>query len=438
MTSGALVPDMDAQLILSLICVLLTPLAPAGLLLVNTGLGRSRNAAHMVLSSVAVCGVAVVAYFVCGLAIQSFSGAAAHSVMIEGKAWNLIGGGSFFFLDLRDGNVRKPVIALFQMFCVMTAAIIPLGAAEERWKLSASFVSTALLSGLIYPLFAHWVWGGGWLSQLGLNYGMGRGFLDAGGSGTIQCLGGVAGLAMTWLLGPRHGKYSADGMPSAIPGHNIVYALFGCALALVGWVALNSAGALLFYDVAAGHVATIAINTILCCMFSLLSTGAITRWRFGKPDASLCANGFIGGLVASSASCAWVSPTSAAFIGMVTGVIVPYSVEIFELRLAVDDPGGSVSVHALSGIWGLMAVAFLGNTRTATTPSSGQWLAQLIGVATLIGFVLPLCYGLNWLLDRFVPQRVARDAERYGLDIHELGAGAYPDFVTHSDDFMQR
>jgi len=195
---------------------------------------------------------------------------------------------------------------------------------------------------------------------------------------------------------------------------------------------------LLFYDVAPGHVATIAINTILCCMFSLLFAGAITRWRFGKPDASLCANGFIGGLVASSASCAWVSPTSAAFIGMVTGVIVPYTVEIFELRLAVDDPGGSVSVHALCGIWGLMAVAFLGNTRTATAPSAGQWLSQLIGAATLIGFVLPLCYGLNWMLDRFVPQRVARDAERYGLDIHELGAGAYPDFVAHSDDYMQR
>jgi ammonium transporter, Amt family len=118
--------------------------------------------------------------------------------------------------------------------------------------------------------------------------------------------------------------------------------------------------------------------------------------------------------------------------------MIPYIVEVFEIHLFVDDPGGSVTVHAVSGIWGLLAVAIVGDTRTAAETASGQWLAQLVGIATLIGFVLPLTYATNWLQGRFVPQRVARDAERYGLDIHELGAGAYPEFVVHSDEFVQR
>ncbi len=440
--AGLPAAEADATLVLTLGCVLLTPLAAAGLMLVNTGLGRSRNAAHLVLSSVAVFGVAALLFFVCGFSIAGYAGGPAHTLLIHGKGWNWIGAGRFFLSDVHAGNARVAVIALFQMFCVMLAAIIPLGAAEERWKLSASFVSAGILAGVTYPLFAHWTWGGGWLSQLGTNYEMGRGFLDAGGSGTIQCVGGMAALAMTWLLGPRRGKYGSDGAPAAIPGHNIVNVLFGCAVTLVGWIGLNAAGALLFYGSdggdAVGRVALIAINTILCGAMSLMSAGAITRWRFGKPDASLCANGFIGGLVAGSAGCAWMTPASAAFVGVVTGLMIPYAVEIFEMRLRVDDPGGSVTVHGLCGIWGLLALAIAGDTRTAAEPASGQWLAQLAGVATLLGFVLPLTYALNWLLDRFLPQRVAREAERYGLDVHELGAGAYPEFVVHSDEFVQR
>ena len=229
------------------------------------------------------------------------------------------------------------------------AALIPLGSGADRWRLRASCLSTGVLAGWTYPLFAHWVWGGGWLAQLGVNYGIGRGFLDVGGTGTIQVMGGLSALAVTWILGPRRGKYSADGMAPAIPGHNAVLVLFGCMLALVGWIGLNSAGAILFTGGEPSGAALIAINTMLAASASALTAAFITKVRFGKPDASLTANGWVGGLVASSASCAFVSPAEAVVIGSIAGTIIIFSVEWFELRMEVDDPGGSISVHAVGG-----------------------------------------------------------------------------------------
>ncbi len=239
-------------------------------------------------------------------------------------------------------------------------------------------------------------------------------------------------------------------MPTAVPGHNIVYVLFGCLLALVGWIGLNSSGAILFTGAEPGRVVLIAVNTTLAAVSATLTTAVITRVRFGKPDASLSANGWVSGLVASSAACAFISPAAAVMIGLVAGALVTYSVELFELRLAVDDPGGAISVHAVAGLWGIMALGLFarfprglsnvvgGAALASVNADSGQWLAQLAGVATLLGFVLPLTYGLNWLVNRFYPQRVALEGERQGMDLHELGAGAYPEFITHTEEFMQR
>jgi Amt family ammonium transporter len=207
--------------------------------------------------------------------------------------------------------------------------------------------------------------------------------------------------------------------------------LFACLLALVGWIGLNSAGAMLFTGAAPERLPLIAINTLLAAASAGLSAAAVTRLRFGRPDASLCANGWVGGLVSSSAACALVPPAIAVMIGLVVGVLVPFAVEWFELHLAVDDPGGVISVHAVGGIWGLLALGLFAG-------GQGQWLAQVVGVATLLGFVLPLTYGLNWLLNRFYPQRVAAEGERQGMDLYELGAGAYPEFITHNEEFTQR
>ncbi len=239
-------------------------------------------------------------------------------------------------------------------------------------------------------------------------------------------------------------------MAPAIPGHNAVLILFGCSLALVGWSRINSAGAILFNSGQPSGSVLIAMNTILSAAAASLTAAFITKVRFGKPDASLTANGWIGGLVASSAVCAFVIPAEAVVIGSIAGAVVTFSIEWFELRLEVDDPGGAISVHAVGGIWGILAlgifarfhgpVANLAGGSVAVTDgsTSGQCLAQLIGVATLLGFILPMTYGINWVLNRFYPFRVSAEGERQGMDLHELGAGAYPEFITHSEDFIPR
>lgn len=436
----------------SLLCsflILAVPLAMAGLSLINTGLGRSRSAANAMMGSLCVMGTAAVVYFVCGFAWQGYSGMPAHILMLGGKPWNWIADGPFFLHGLDFNGSPASMAAWLQMLSVGLAAIIPLGSGADRWRLSASCASTALLAGWAYPLFAHWVWGGGWLSQLGISYGMGHGFLDAGGDSTIQALGGLTALSIAWILGPRRGKYAPDGMVTALPGHNAVYALFGCMLAFVGWLGLNSAGAILFTRASPGQVVLVGVNTTLAAAAAALTAALITRTRFGKPDASLSVNGWISGLVASSAACAFVAPAAALVTGIVAGALVTFSVELFELRLGVDDPGGAVSVHGVCGLWGLIAAGLFARfPNEALSPASsaltgplhsgsGQLLAQIIGVATLVGFVLPLTYSLNWLLDRLLHQRVAVEGERQGMDLYELGAGAYPEFVTHSEDFMQ-
>jgi ammonium transporter, Amt family len=430
---------------LCILFIVLVPFAAAGLALVNTGLGRSRSAAHSMLAALCVLAVAAGVYFICGFAWQGFIGRPGHAFIVGGKAWNWIAAEPLFLRGVELDGSAASLVAWLEMLSVGLAALIPIGAGADRWRLSATCISTALLAGWTYPLFAHWVWGGGWLSQLGLNYGLGCGFLDAGGSSSIQAVGGLTALAMAWILGPRRAKYAPDSMPAAIPGHNAVLVLFGCLLALLGWLGLNSAGAILFTGAEPGRCVLIAINTMLAAGSAALAAAAVTRIRFGKPDASLSANGWVSGLVAGSAACAFVPPAASVVIGLIAGALVALTVELFELRLAVDDPGGAISVHAVGGIWGVLALgifarfpAELLNSRSGNPAGSGQWIAQLVGVATLLGFVLPLTYSLNWLLDRVYPQRVAAEGERQGMDLYELGAGAYPEFVTHTDEFMQR
>ncbi|AXC12502.1 Ammonium transporter [Acidisarcina polymorpha] len=417
-------------MILCLTSIFLIPLAIVGLALMNAGLGRSRNAAHLLVSTLGVLSVAVAVYFVCGYAFQGSPGLASYWFKTEGKQWDWIGGGKFFFRGVVfDGSLRS-LNLLFQLFCVGLAAMIPLGSGGGRWKLSASAISSAVLAGWTYPLFAHWVWGGGWLAQLGTNFGLGQGFVDVGGSTTIHAVGGLTGLCVAWILGPRLGKYSPQGMPAAIPGHDMVMAGLGCLLAFVGWLGLNSAGAVLFANIPLSQVVLVGVNTVLSTAFAILAAAIYTRIRFGKPDTSLCMNGCVGGLVASSAGCAVLGPPTAALTGALAGILVAASVEFLELRLKVDDPGGSISMHGVSGLWGAIAVALFAPNH------AGQWLAQLTGIATVLGLVLPFSYGVQWGIDRVWPMRVSPEAERLGLDLHELGAGAYPEFMIHGDEFL--
>jgi ammonium transporter, Amt family len=420
-------PEITQALCAALI--MLIPLASAGLALFNAGLGRSRSAAHAMVSSLTVLSVAFLVYFAFGFAWQGHVGGPDHSLTIAGKSWNWIAAEPFFLRGLTLNGPSTALLAWLQMFSVGLAAMIPLGAGNDRWRLGASCMSTALLAGWTYPLFAHWVWGGGWLAQLGVNCGLGQGFLDVGGAGAIQAVGGLSALSLALILGPRRGKYASGGMPVAIPGHNAVLVLFACFLTWVGWLGLNGSGALLLGRVSPAELPAVAIDTTLSAAMGALASACITRWRFGRPDASLCANGWTGGLVASSAACGLVSPGAAAVCGAIAGVLVTFSVEWLDARFGVDDPAGAISVHGVGGIWGVLAVGLF-----ARVAGTNQWVAQLIGIAALLGFVLPMTYGLNRLMNRFYPQRVPPEGEPQGMDLYELGAGAYPEFVTHRED----
>jgi Amt family ammonium transporter len=412
------------SMVLCLLSIMLVPFAAAGLALIQQGLGRSRSAAHA---------MAAICYVLVGASLSGFNGGLSHVFHAGGVNWDWLGGEPSLARSIGLGG--SPALACLEMFAAGIAAIIPISAGTDRWRLGAICASTAVLAGFVFPLFAHWTWGGGWLAQLSVNFRIAP-FTDAGGAGVVQVVGGLSALSVAWILGARRGKYSGDGVAAAIPGHNIVQVLFGCLLALVGWIGLESAASILLYGLAPPLIGLVIINAMLSASAGCLASVATTRIRYRKPDASLGANGWIAGLVAGSAACSSVAPGAAILTGLVAGVLVTLLVEIFELRLLIDDPGGAISVHAGAGIWGLIAAGIFQHASPGTR--GGHLLAQLIGIATLVGCMLPLIHGINLLLDRFIPYRVDADGDWQGMDVRELGAGAYPEFVVHADEFLPR
>jgi Amt family ammonium transporter len=417
----------EAVFALTLALLFLAPLAIAGIALINTGLGRSRSAAQSLLGNLAILAVAAIVFALVGATFAGAPGAAGHCFQLAGKPWNWLGAGPLFLGGLGSAPPQAQLALLFEFMAVALAAIIPWGSGADRARLTAGCATAAVLAAIVFPLLAHWIWGGGWLAQLGVNFGLGAGFLDGGGAATVHLLGGLSALAVVWIAGPRKGKFPKEGLSTALPGHNAVYVLFGCLLALVGWLAWNVAGAVLFLHAPLAALPVTAINTLLSASAALAATFAVTRIRFGKPDASLCANGWLAGLVASTACAGLVTPGQVLFVGLIAGIVTPLMVELLELALSIDDPSGAVTVHAVGGLWGLLAAGLF-------APLTGQLMAQLIGIATLLGLVLPVVYLLFWLLNRLVPFRVDPDGERIGMDLHELGGGAYPDFVIHRDE----
>jgi Amt family ammonium transporter len=202
-------------------------------------------------------------------------------------------------------------------------------------------------------------------------------------------------------------------------------------LTMVGWLGLDTAGAMLFAGASANSMALIAVNNVVAASIALLTALIVTGLRFGKPDASISANGFVIGMVAVSGVCSLVSPPEAAAIGLVAGILVPFSVEWLD-RLGFDDPSGAISVHAVGGLWGVIATGMLVQSRPR------QWLAQMAMLSALLGFVLPLTYSLNLLLNRVYPLRIKKDGERQGLDMSELGGGAYPELASITKDYLLR
>lgn len=425
---GGVLANSDAVFPLTLALLFVAPLILAGLALINTGLGRSRSAAQALLGSVSIVCIATILFALVGAAIAGSLSAAAggHVFHLAGKSWDWIGSGSLLLGGLATAPAQAQLGLLFEIQAAALAALIPWGSGADRLRLAAGCALAAVLSALVFPLAAHWIWGG-WLAQLDRNFSLGAGFLDPGGAATVHMLGGVSALAIVWITGPRRGKFPKEGLSTAMPGHQVVYVLFGSMLSLVGWVAWNAAGAILWLHAPLSALPVNAVNTVLSGAAAMLATLIVTRIRFGKPDASLCANGWLAGLVASSGCAAFITPGESIIVGMIAGIATPLLVEMLELALSIDDPSGAITVHGVAGLWGLLAGGIF-------APQPGQLLAQLIGIATLLGLMLPLIYLLFAVLNRAVPFRVDPDGERIGMDLHELGGGAYPEFVIHRDE----
>ena len=428
MTSNLAATMQESVLALSLALLLISPLTIAGIALINAGLGRSRSTAQSLLGNLAIIGITAILFAIVGSAFAgSLPGGSGHILNAAGKQWNWLGTGPILLRGLDTAPSRSQLGLLFEFLAVSLAALIPWGSGADRWRLASGCSTAAVLALAIFPLAAHWIWGGGWLSQLNALFGIGANFADPGGAATVHVLGGLSALAVIWITGPRRGKFPKEGLSTAMPGHNAAFVLFGCLISLVGWLGWNLAGAILWMNANPTTLPRTAINTLLCGSMALAGTMAVTRLRFGKPDASLCANGWMAGLVASTACAALVSPAAALFTGLVAGIATPLLVEVLELALSIDDPSGAISVHLVSGLWGLAAAGMF-------APQHGQMLAQLVGIATLLGVFLPLVFFVFLLLNRFIPFRVDADGERIGMDLHELGGGAYPEFVIHRDE----
>jgi ammonium transporter, Amt family len=428
----------------------------AGFALVETGLCRAKNANHTMMMNFMVYGFGLFAFWVCGFAIQMGGGApystlgginglnSEYTISLFGKNFGLWGTHGFFMTHGGAYDVGAMVMFLFQMVFMDTALTIVTGAAAERWKYVAFAVSSVFMGALTYPLYANWAWGGGWLATLGSNFGLGHGYCDFAGSGVVHAVGGMTALALSMIIGPRIGKYNRKGKPNPMPGHDIVIVLLGCFILAFGWFGFNPGSTLAASGNGALRIGSIAVNTMLAgCTGSF---GAILyMWmRYGKPDASMSGNGLLAGLVAITAPSGFVSTVGAAIIGAVAGVLVCVSVEFIERVLKVDDPVGAISVHGTNGLWGVISVGLFAD---GTSNYGGSWngvngsvtglfygdasqlVAQLIGVGTLIGFVFTLSYVANWIIDAIIGQRVSAANELEGLDIPEMGALGYPEFV---------
>jgi Amt family ammonium transporter len=434
----------------------------AGFAIVETGLARAKNANHTMMMNFMVYGVGMLAYWLIGFSIQEGGvGAVANlggtaplngefAIHLFGKDWGLFGTQGIM-LGGATYDVGVMVMFLFQMVFMDTALTIVTGTAAERWKYSAFIISSFIMGAFTYPLFGNWAWGGGWLATLGSNYGLGHGYSDFAGSGVVHSIGGVTALAMAIIIGPRIGKFRRDGTPNAIPGHDIVLVLLGCFILAFGWFGFNPGSTLGASANGNLRISSVAVNTMLAGMAGSFSAMYYMWMRYGKPDASMTGNGFLAGLVAITAPSGFVNPMASVVIGLIAGVLCALSCEFVERVLKLDDVVGAISVHGTNGLFGVIAVGLFADGKSNYGGSwngvpgsvtglfygdAGQLVAQLIGVATLLGFVFTMSFVLNAVLEAVWGHRVTAKVELEGLDIPEMGALGYPEFALKSEPVL--
>ncbi|MCK9209620.1 MAG: ammonium transporter [Ignavibacteriaceae bacterium] len=443
------------NIIWTLITAFLVMFMQAGFAMVETGFTQAKNVAHTMGMNFLVYAIGIIGFWICGFAIM-FGGVGAvaalggtpgltgeAAITLFGKSFGLFGT-SGFFLNNGVYDVGIFTLFLFQMVFMDTTATIPTGAMAERWKFSAFILYAFFISMVVYPLFGNWVWGGGWLATLGVNYGLGHGHVDFAGSSVVHMVGGVAALAGAIVIGPRIGKYGKDGSVHAIPGHNIPMAIIGTFILAFGWFGFNPGSTLSGNDL---RISVVAVNTMIASGAGALFATFFMMWKFGKPDPSMMANGLLAGLVAITAPCAFVPAWAAFLIGAISGVLVVLAVFFIDQKLKIDDPVGAIAVHGINGLWGIIALGLFadgsygdgwngvpGTVKGLFYGDASQLVAQLIGSATCIIFVFAVMYGFFKLQDKLFGIRVDARDEIDGLDMPEMGIVGYVDDSAFGKD----
>jgi len=440
----------------------------AGFALVETGFTRNKNVAHTMMMNMMVFCIGAVGYWLTGFAFQFggvnaaypevarlgvVAGEWAHSPITLGDWTGLLAtplirfgqfgilGGSGFLLGGLGANAGLLAFFLFQMVFMDTAATIPTGSMAERFKFIGFVLMGLWVSMFIYPLVGGWIWGGGWLQNLGRSVGLGNGAVDFAGSGVVHMIGGAIALAGAIVIGPRIGKFNKDGSANTIPGHSISLGVLGTIILFFGWFGFNPGSSLGFIGAFRNLAVIAAINTLMAGAAGGVS--AMTyAWLFGptkKPDPGLSVNGILAGLVAITAPCAFVDSWAAVVIGLIAGVIVCWATALIE-KWKIDDPVGAVPVHFFNGLWGVLAVGVFANGNPDTAAWNGvesavtgllyggttQILAQFAEAGSIFVFVFGLTYVFFKALAALKLLRVSREVELQGLDLPEMGALGYP------------
>ena len=467
----------SVNMVWTLITGFLVMFMQAGFMFVETGLCRAKNAAHTAAMNFMVYPLGCFAFWAYGFAFgwgNWFNGPVApgwYSALGPGTsvlnggigigaavdaAGNATGvfqygllGTKGFFLGGAVGDVSVMALFFFMMVFMDTTATIPTGAMAERWAWK-NFCLYALWVALPYCVYANWVWGGGWLAQGGLNWGLGHGAVDFAGSGVVHAMGGIIALAGAIVIGPRIGKY-VGGKPQAIPGHNVPMVVLGTFILAFGWFGFNPGSTLAGTDL---RISFVVVNTMLASMTAAIGAMLVLQLKGLKPDPTMLCNGMLAGLVAITAPCAFVDPWAAGAIGFIAGTLVVFSVFFFERR-GIDDPVGAISVHGVNGLWGVLSVGIFANgaygagwngvvreefvklygadgVRGLLYGDASQLLMQLLDCIVVAVFGFVMAYVWFKASDKLTPVRVSRDVELEGLDAPEVGTLAYPDFSIHT------
>lgn len=416
-------PSSPVDYVWILVCGFLVFFMQAGFAMVETGFCRAKNATNLIAKN-------TIDFVVASLIFMAFGFA-----LMMGQDYKGLFGISGWFLHGADYDVGRYLMFFWQLVFAGTAATIVSGAVAERLKFKAYFLYSLGVSALIYPIYGHWVWGGGWLSKLPF----GAGHVDFAGSGVVHTVGGFVGLAGAILLGPRFGKFAKDGKPKAIPGHSITLAALGTFILWFGWFGFNPGSTFSAHQL---RIAVVAVNTNLAAAAGAAAAILLVFLKTKKWDVGMMLNGCLAGLVAVTAPCAWIEAWAAVVIGLIAGILVTVSVYFWEAR-GIDDPVGAVSVHAVNGVWGLISVGLfadgtygLGNTNAPLIKGlfygggTGQLIAQLIGAATCVAWAFGLGLLLFKAMDMCFGIRVSPEEELKGLDIPEHGTPAYPNFYS--------